>query len=65
MLCPLCLNKFENLYIANMNSIAINTSYSSELLKLVGIAKNASNIDDLNGDEARWEYLKERYFLNE
>ena len=40
------------------------TRYSPELLKLVGIAKRASiSPDDLNADEARWEYLKEKYNL--
>ena len=40
------------------------TRYSPELLKLVGIAKGANvSPDDLNADEARWEYLKEKYDL--
>ena len=40
------------------------THYSPELLKLVGIAKGANiSPDDLNADEARWEYLKEKYNL--
>ena len=41
-----------------------HTHYSPELLKLVGIAKGANvSPDDLNVDEARWDYLKEKYNL--
>ena len=39
------------------------TEYSPQLLKLIGIAKNALRDDDLNGDDARWEYLKDKYEL--
>lgn len=40
------------------------TRYSPELLKIVGIAKGANvSPDDLNADEARWKYLKEKYNL--
>ena len=40
------------------------THYSPELMKLVGIAKGANiSAEDLNADEARWEYLKEKYQL--
>ena len=39
------------------------TRFSPELLKLVGIAKGTVKEDDLNGDEAKWEYIKEKYNL--
>ena len=40
------------------------TQYSPELLKLVGIAKDADiNPNDLNADAAKWEYLKQKYDL--
>lgn len=38
--------------------------YSPDLLKLVGIAKDANiTPDDLNADAAKWEYLKQKYEL--
>lgn len=40
------------------------THFSPALIQLVGAAKTAnSNPNDINGDEARWEYLKEKYNL--
>lgn len=35
-----------------------------EIQDIIGIAKDAKvKDDDLNGDDARWEYLKEKYNL--
>jgi hypothetical protein len=39
------------------------TNFSPELLKLSGILKQPSREEDLNGDDARWEYLKEKFCL--
>ena len=60
----------ENLFLAffveekNGERQKHHTQYSPELLNLVGIAKRVKiSHDDLNADEARWEYLKEKYSL--
>ncbi len=51
-------------YEAKEKKLKRPTEYSPELLKLVGAVKGDYQQDDLNGDEARWDYLKEKYNLD-